>query len=488
MTDRRFLTSQRVGPALLILFAVACQIVLSYAIVSGHLTIIALALAAVVALVMLALPTERALLVVFGYAAFHGLAKLFTNYQPVVYASLDLLFLLLLANWVLRERWRADAKWPPALLPIALFVIWTLLILLAPISNIVIGLGSLKSYILPIGLYFVAYRTLQSRDQLQRFFALTVTITAIMAVFAIVQHQLGPKVVASWGPGFARTINSSNQWYSPTLAAPVFRPFSTTPDPYAAALYMMIGVLATLAILRPRQGERRWLLPVAGALLLAGYAMTLLVIGVRQVWYETVIGVVVLAICGGVSASGARSLLLALALAITFAVSSVAVGDRLASVSQPLDAYVTERGGYMYLILPSIEQFPFGRGLGTAGVAPDQLQRIFGLTDAGTFIGADNMFLVMVYESGVVGLALFVLLNVTLLVCAFRALRQLRDPRLRALGAGLFAIMIAVVATYFGGGAFMTTPSNYYFWFAAGALMKLPAIACQEQADRDQEA
>lgn len=487
MITKYLATGHRIDPAVLVLVAVAIQIGLSYLIVTGQVTALVLVAAAVAAIVILAMPTERILLLLFGYAAFSGLVKLLANYHPIAHVSLDMLFLLLLGNWFLRERWSTRSSWPPALLPLCLFAGWTGLILLAPISHVVIGLGSIKAYILPMALYLVAYRTVQSRRQLRHFFALTVGVTVVMAIVALIQQQLGPTLIASWGPSFARTIHSANYWYSETLAVPVFRPFSTAPEPYAAALYMMIGLLATLTILQGWGGNQhrlpRWLVPVGGAVLLAGYMVTLLIIGVRQVWYETLIGLVVLAVFGGVSATGARSLFLALAAAAIFVLSNQAIVDRLASIAQPVDAYATERGGYLLLIPPSIEQFPFGRGLGSAGIAPKSLQEFFGLGDTGTFISADNMFLIMVYESGVVGLALFVLMNAVLLLHAVTSLRRLRDSRLRVLGAGLLAIMVGVVATYFGGGALMTAPANLYFWFAAGVLVKLPEIERRERSE-----
>lgn len=85
-----------------------------------------------------------------------------------------------------------------------------------------------------------------------------------------------------------------------------------------------------------------------------------------------------------------------------------------------------------------------------------------------------------VLELGIIGLLLAVALIGVLLVKVVRSHRQLRDPELRSMSAGLIALMLFVIAFNFKASYLDMDPMNVLFWLFVGVLFRLPFLDQQK--------
>ena len=76
----------------------------------------------------------------------------------------------------------------------------------------------------------------------------------------------------------------------------------------------------------------------------------------------------------------------------------------------------------------------------------------------------------MLSELGVPGLAIVLLLHLTLVFAAGRAIRRIEATETRLLVAGLAAPLVAMLVAWFTTTTTANTPLSPYFWFAAGGL------------------
>jgi O-antigen ligase len=111
---------------------------------------------------------------------------------------------------------------------------------------------------------------------------------------------------------------------------------------------------------------------------------------------------------------------------------------------------------------------PFGQGLGTQGAVSYRFEQAGLLGSTGE---ADNYYLKLALESGVVSLALFVALHVRLAWDAFVVRRREQDPTLRAIAVGAAASLagFAIVNVFSNGWDWF--PANLYFWTVAALIV-----------------
>lgn len=118
-----------------------------------------------------------------------------------------------------------------------------------------------------------------------------------------------------------------------------------------------------------------------------------------------------------------------------------------------------------------------GRGLGRA----TNSARIFGDT-----VLVETYHSKVLYETGVLGLLLMLVVYTVLVVTTFRAYRSIKDPSLRGYGASMFVfvLFISYFPYYY---PLDVDPVNVYYWLAAGIALKLPDIDRQERLKQSAE-
>ncbi len=405
----------------------------------------ALPLAGLAVLVPLALALarrpQRGLLVLAALAPFDGLLLLVPRLPPLAAGWKEALVLATLgATCVAPASARASSArpfpgWAPAVAG---------MLVLGFTSALVVG-GLQAAWGLKIAFFFVLVAVIVWRCPLngsERDALVTILIVAgfVTAIYGLVQQGMGPSELNALGYEYDSTIRTTRG---------LLRSFSSFDNPFGFAYFLMLVVLigVTHALDRPGRLRSRLFL-----LALPVFVVALASTFVRGAWVGLVVG---LAYLGW--ARFPRLLLLGLPLAL--------LGLLLLPTDVSSAAFSSSSGAQRVAgwqaNLAEITRHPLGLGLGSSNAAAEKV------ADAGDARGEvyhpDNEYYRAVYELGVLGLWLTVLL----LVSAFLGARTV-SVTLPGDG-GVFALAVSstvlaagaasVVATYFD-----TFPNNVYFW------------------------
>ena len=321
------------------------------------------------------------------------------------------------------------------------------LLVLGLASALVVG-GLQAAWGLKIGFFFVLVAVIVWRCPLhagERDALVTILCGAgfLTAVFGVLQQVMGPAKLHALGYEYNTAIRTTGGF---------LRSFSSFDNPFGFGYFLMLVLLVGVphALDRPDRLRSR-LFFLALPVLVAGLASTF----VRGAWVGLFVG---LAYLGAVRFP---RLLLGLPLAVVGLVL-LPTGVSSAAFSSSSGA---ERVVGWEANMSEITSRPLGVGLGSSNAAAE---KVAGAGRTATVFHPDNEYYRAVYELGVLGLWLTVLL----LVSAFLSTRAVAaGPG----GDGIFALAVSssvlaaaaasVVATYFD-----TFPNNVYFWLLLGVV------------------
>lgn len=283
---------------------------------------------------------------------------------------------------------------------------------------------------------------------------------AVVAAFGLVQQALGAARLHEMGYDYNSVIRFTGSF---------MRSWSTFTSPFPYAFFLMLVVLVTgaVALADPRRIRNRLVL-LAMPLYVAGLAVAF----VRTAWIGLAVGVAYVVV------TRYRSLLVALP-AVVGAVAVAAAFGFIGFFDSPSAGARVDR---WQAASQAVVAAPWGHGVGSAGAAAAKANALGGAES--TFdprrIGSDqlvfqpdNSYVELLYETGVVGLALFVLA----LVLLFGRLRQI--GRLTAgdpFTVGAAGLVVAAAAAAVGSTFFEIFPLDYLFW-AVAAVASLPAAS-----------
>lgn len=374
-----------------------------------------------------------------------------------------------------------DAR-PVRLPPLSGFVLAFAVVVLVQIFNpgtggIGRGLAATRPHLEFVPLFFFGYFLMREQRHLRMFLLLMCVIGAANGVASLIQFNLTPDQLASWGPGYADLIHgtgdvSGRTFYDSASGGNFLRPFGLGADVGFAGFVGVLAVPAVLALIAT--ANRRW----AGRLGAPLGIGIILAVATSQVRVAVVAAVVaLLAFAALALASQRRALvLLGIAVLLAFAVALVsalsgtdnsAALNRYDSISPGtvLGATSESRGGSLRLLPTYIERFPLGSGLG--GVGPGSSLPTTVVRDQ--LLNGETEFNFLVVELGIAGLLVFAALNLKLLALSAR-LRRVRDPETRLLLTGCAAPLFGIAASWVAGPVSAGAPISPYLWFVAGVL------------------
>ena len=307
---------------------------------------------------------------------------------------------------------------------------------------------------------------------MRAFFALLLFVAFLNGVVGLIQFNLSPAQLASWGPGFAKLINGTGGF---TGAARVFVSSTGQAHPRPPALGSdegfggFVGALAipgALMLLSQTRGLRPRLVVMIGLLGAVAGVIT------SQARLAIVVAVVAAVGYGLLTAStpgrrrqvwalGAAMIVVYASVAIfTSANSSSGIFSRYSGIS--VTAFSQNRGGSLAIVPDYLVSYPFGDGIGRSGPAAG-----FGGSASG--LNSENEFNLLITEVGVPGLLVVLFLWLRTLGDGVRLAFLRRDDFggcVAALVAGLAGATIAwVVAT-----TTVSTPFSPYFGLASGVV------------------
>jgi hypothetical protein len=419
--------------------------------------------------------TGRALaLLVLYLGLFDGYLKLRTNNQLATLGR-DLLLYALAAGALLRASRRGNAlRWPRLSGVVIAFVAVALVQILNP-ANAGYGrsIAALRPHLEFVPLFFLGFAVLRTRQAVVVLLWLIVVVGAVNGIVSLIQFNLSPSELASWGPGYADRIEGrsvSGRLFVDEGGERRTRPFGLQADSGGGGVVGLLAAPAALALFMIVRGIRRLaLVPLAAgvvlavvtsqsrgpllAALIALAVFALLVVTSRRVATYiggmTVAAVVVYVVVGLVTASSDSGLF-----------------DRYRTVapSQVVQTTYDYRRDTIALIPEYLREFPLGAGLGSVGPGAS-----FGSARRSNLNG-ESEWTFLIVELGIPGLVVLFTFVTTVLLRVLTRMRTLYAGDDRVVLAALAAPLFALFLLWSIGTVTATSPSAPFLWAVSGAL------------------
>jgi hypothetical protein len=366
--------------------------------------------------------------------------------------------------------------------PLSGYVLAFVVIVLVQICNpstdgILRGIAATRPHLEFVPLFFFGYFVIREQRHLRGFLLLICIIAAANGVVSLIQFNLTPQQLASWGPGYDALINGTGnvarRTFNDSATGDSFvRPFGLGPDTGFGGFVGVLAVPAVLALLGT--ADRRW----AGRLGAPLGIGIVLAVATSQTRSAVVASVIALLAFGALSFASRRRALSLLGIAalvgLSFVlISSLSSSDNSAALNRynsiapnnVLSATATSRGGSLVALPDYLQRFPLGAGLGQVGPGSS-----FGTALVRDKpLNGETEFTYLVVELGAAGLLVFLSMQLRLLALSAR-LGRVRDPETRLLLAGCAAPLYGVAAAWLTGPISAGTPTSPFLWFIGGLL------------------
>ncbi len=290
---------------------------------------------------------------------------------------------------------------------------------------------------------YVVWRCPLSRRERDHIVTVFMTMAAVTAAIGLWQQAVGHEYLHSLGYAYDDNIRFTTGL--------TLRSFSTFDLPFAFGFYLMLAMLIGLpmALAEPRRLRNRLFF-----LSLPLLAVALLFTFVRGAMLGLAIGLLYLAfhrhkiLIYGIPFVLIAALFIPTGATVSSAVfSSTSFQDRTLSWADRVDRFAEN---------------PFGTGIGTTGAAAEKAAKLNSLNPDETYV-PDNSWLKVMFELGVFGLWIFVVMLVSIFLATRRTERRCQgvdQDFVSGVTAQLLAIMTAaIVATYFE-----LSPMDPLFW------------------------
>lgn len=387
----------------------------------------------------------------------------------------------LLGLLVLRWAWqsvlghRRESVRQPIVVPMFLFVLWCAVQMFNTTTHsIVLALAGLRAWVIWFAVFFVTFDHFRTRAQLERILLFITFLLLPIAVYTVVQYQIGYDHLYRLGPGFADFRKAgyyTDDWEVET------RPAATMTSPHNNAAAMSCGILMAVGGLWFFRRHRLWQVATIAAMPLEGVA--LLLTAARAAFASTVIAAgVLLVMVRRPGVAVVMALVMALATTQVGRLTGGAVFDRLTAVFTRLNDSFERSYSPFRTAMAYARDHPLGGGVATGHAAGrvlwSQLRGRSGLRE--NIPWAENEWGRALIELGIPGFALYVWMIFSVLRAMYRVHRQLLTIEYRWLAAGLFAACFGVVGRLAVGAALYTWPEAILFWIYVAASLRLPEM------------
>jgi cell division protein FtsW (lipid II flippase) len=450
---------------------------LAFAGAQGSIVVLVAFLALAVAALVLADWTAGVPLLLF-VGSIDGFLKHYSA-SPATFILKDALFGLILvglAIWLAVDRthrpdnvrWRGAIAW-------FCYVGFMFSQLVHPAAGLAGAVGAFRAHAMFAALFVVGAIYFRQRERLGRTANLVIGLCSMIALAAIAQHAMGDRWLAL-SPGFMKASLHYTTFASQAARADgatgdaVYRMYGTLVDPASLGVASTYGILFAIAGMARLRGVARILciaaIPLMGTALLLSQA--------RAAMGGLAIGIAVLVVLlftrsrtRGFAIAGV--LLIAAAIPLGLILTHGAVADRVLQSDQVAYAQAT-RDYSQTIVLNALLTNPFGHGLAATGAG--------GGLRPDTGLAVDNVFFANLYETGFLGLAMFLLVQFTFMYLGLRAALRAKDIASQTAFAGIVAAQVALfVSCWFSQGGFDYAPVGLCFWLFTGAVARQDAWA-----------
>lgn len=441
-------------------------------------------LVAGVGFLLVVLPIEISVWILFLYLGLEGGAKVLSRYHPLVHVAVDLLLLMLVARVIFTSIWNRRGlpqKKPPLTLLLAVHLGWFFVVFFNPFAlGFLASLAGAKLYVIPPLLFFFGYYLLNSAARFE-FYLLPLAIAMVGHVITgLYQAAIGPKSVLDLSPVYGQVLKRFEGY--------PFRPFGLTNLPGGPAVqsYLVGSFLLYLSFF-----SRNWLSRFLALALLLGITLLLLFCQVKSALIKFIVGllmVLVVAISLRGQGWSRRKLFLPLLLVLlsgSFLIPKLtgmflsATKENPKALEKSLEAFdlkvmTRARKGALERFNTYVEMAPLGAGLSRIGPAvtrfQEQISRDRYFSD--TIFFADNFWVQVVIDLGIPGVVILTLILLYSLRQSYFAIRAQADPRSKLLIASAVASIIGIVMGLYGAESILYNPEAAFFWFFLGGIFR----------------
>lgn len=448
-----------------------------------------------VGLLILSLPTEKALLVFFFYLGIEGSLKLLSRYHPVIHVGADIIVLGLVvrtALQILKDRLDLPKRVPFLISLIFMHFLWFLIVFMNPYAlSFQASLAAAKLYVVPQFLFLFGFFLITKADKLEKYFVPWSLVAFLHIVFGLYQGAVGPSSVTDWSPSYQQVLNRFEGY--------PFRPFGLASMPGGPAVfsYFLVPIFIYYFL-----SSSSWLKKFFSVLMIFGFVVILLLCQVKSaiikflgaIFLFLVMALVKRNHVGSKITGGIVKFLFAGILLVSFALPYVIsefsdlYSDNQDAVARSLRAFDFEimgqaRKGALDRFLTYAEMAPLGSGLSRIGPAVyrfhDQIASNQYFKTVIFF--SDNLWVQLVIDIGIPGVFLFTAIIFLIFLQSFRAWSYAENGRHCLMIAAIFTGNLAIFSGSYGAEPILYHPEAGFFWFFSGALFRLSYSKSQEE-------
>ena len=449
---------------------------------------------------------RRGLYFFLAWLLFEDFARKFLGNNMAIYFAKDVLVAVVYLSFFMAYR-RKDKDLqtfrPPFLMAIVVLAWFGALQVFNPAStHIFYGILGMKLYFYYVPLVILGYAVVNSEEDLRQFFQINLGLMVVIAGLGIVQSIVGHTFLNPEVPADDLRELSTLYREAPISGVIVYRPTSVFVsagrfNDMLLVAWMIVFGFSGYMLLRHRRGRS------FAFITLGVTAAACLLCGARGVFMwtlgSTLVGAVAFVWGAPWQQGEIRRVLRTLfraGLGITVAVAVLLVTypkallDRLAIYSETLDptspaSELVQRArdyplqNFLYAF--TFPRWPYGYGIGAVSLGGQYVARIFHAPPATG--GVESGFGNIVIEMGIVGLTLWIVMAITVSLCAWRVVRKLKGSPWFPLAFMIFwyVFLLLLPFTYQGIQAYEDFVLNAYAWLLLGVLFRLPKLALSAQ-------
>ncbi len=403
---------------------------------------------------------------ILTYTCVEGLVVniLYPSKMPYIFKDFVILAVYLLLLLTYKSRFFIPSPLMHPMVPPLLFFSLVMLIYLALPSVELMGkLVAIKQRLFYIPLIGIAYFWIRSEDDIKKFLWLLTLSAVIVSVYGTYQHFMGPGSLRQIGANYSAEISTPVAGSGDQVYWRVPGTF-TSPGQYGAYL-LFNGLMVTIFFM---SGLIKRKFRILGLISVVTIFCALLFSGSRAPFILLTASLAILFLAVRKAGKLLKFAVIGyVLLAYGYSFLGPGVKDRFASIAsfEHIERFQSTYFGQLFL--PRLIEKPMGTGLGTATIGSRHFSEFNEIELVESYFG------IIAFETGILGLFAVLWLAIAIVRFLFLSKRFFdRSPSsLPALGFAVyvfFTILILPVS-----GCIDSAPSNLYFWFSVGTVMKL---------------
>jgi hypothetical protein len=390
------------------------------------------------------------------FVLFEVVLKRAAHYAWYVYPIKYILLLLVLSSWFFgRDPEARNQGQLPLKGVVTVYLLLALLQTFNPIqTSPLVGLLGWLSDFVYVFLYFVAFDLMSDVARIRRFLWLTAWLGILSGLACFAEEAVGVQWLMETYPTFVQPAYF-------TKSGVMYRPMSLSP-------YVEVFALAAMVTLLSVEKVRHRLVPVIGIVV---SVIANLLHAVRIIWATGILFLAAFFLLSRKKTIFPSTIVLTsvwLAIQIGVSVTEGQILIRLTSMTTPINTFQESRLWGLMALPDIVRKYPFGVGVGESSPG----LRFIGDSSEFVVFGTHNYLTELAAQMSAVGPVLMLWFSVGILWLGLRGLHRISDSDLRAYTSGMLSLLAAITASFFIGGGLGAYPSNEYFWFVAGTLMR----------------